>query len=683
MELSPHAYMNNIFANVTGGDATVKRTDAQGLPMTAISDQMLDAQTNYDSSNNATSTQALQEMTKNEMVSHGGAGMQQHAAHMSASQEHPTSTSGSASGGLVDKARHVGEATKSAITNAAQTVAAPSSATMSEKVGLKQPILTSVNGWSLDDVSHSFKIGGYPVVSDGILMEKQQTFNRSKIVERAVHACGSGGHGYFECTKNMSQYTKAGMFSTAGKQVPLTARFSTVTYERGFPDEARNPRGLAFKFYTEEGNYDILSVNFPVFFCRDPMLGPDNIRSQQRNPDNFQVSFDSIFDWMSLVPESMLADLWFWSDHGTPKGWRFMDGYPCHTFVWRNEKGDITYVRYKFRSLQGISNLNFDEAVKISGVDPDYAKRDLWQVINDGGKAEWEFQVQLMTPEQAKTYRFDPFDCTRVWLDTDFPYETIGRIVVNKNPTNFHRDIEQVAFSPGSMIPGVEPSPDPLLQFRTFLYRDAQYYRLGVNFHQIPVNCPFMSKMGYHPVTRDGKMRVDTNGGVEPHYYPNSYTRPPHAIPDVSNKTWFDVAATNVLESKATVLSRHASSKHEYEPGETDYIQPRLFYLNDLDDIGRQNLISNIARGLQLVSRDEVKLRFLVGCYKVDPTFAQSIWNRLQQLLKTDLENNNKNNINTKAAASPLSWQHIEKYGKTLDRVVDPSQAYKAIPMPI
>jgi hypothetical protein len=267
MQVSPNEFMQHIFSDVTGGDANVKRTDAQGLPMMRESTMVQDAQTNYDTRTTATDKQAMLEISKNE---HAVLGVPRHQGHSTATQGETESSTGSFN--ISGKLSHIGSVAKSTLSSAAEQ-AKPSNAPISEKMGMKTPTLTSSHGWPLGDCTHSYNIGGYPVVSDGVIFEKQQTFNRSKIVERAVHACGSGGFGYFECITDMSAYTKSIMFTVPGKQIPLTARFSTVTYGKEYPDSARNPRGLAFKFYTEDGNYDILSVNFSVFFTRDPALG--------------------------------------------------------------------------------------------------------------------------------------------------------------------------------------------------------------------------------------------------------------------------------------------------------------------------------------------------------------------------------------------------------------------------
>jgi len=368
------------------------------------------------------------------------------------------------------------------------------------------PFMKNAVGIPAPDLTHTFKISGYPLQADAMIMEKQQTFNRSKIVERHVHACGSGAFGYFELSKDLSDVTKAAFLTGSGKRTPVFVRFSTVTLGKEFPDSARNPRGFALKFYTAEGNHDIVGLNFPVFFVRDGAMGPDVIRSQQRDPSSFLMSYDSIFDWMSFVPESMHANTMFWSNHGTPRGWRHMHGYGCHTFKLVTAAGKETYVKFHFVAEFGRKDFTFAEAQYTSGIDPDYAKRDLYEHIAAGKEARWKAFVQLMTPEQASSTKFDPYDVTKVWPRKEFPMMEIGKLVLNKNPTNYHQQVEQAAFSPGSMVPGVEASPDSLLQMRMWFYRDSQYYRLGVNLHQIPVNAPLPSAGPQNPFSRDGQM---------------------------------------------------------------------------------------------------------------------------------------------------------------------------------
>ncbi|CAE6462926.1 unnamed protein product [Rhizoctonia solani] len=278
----------------------------------------------------------------------------------------------------------------------------------------------------------------------------------------------SSRFGYFQVTGDVSHLTKAA-FLQPGKKTPAYTRFSTVTYGREFPDSARNPRGFATKFYTEEGNYDLVGLNWPVFFVRDPFMGPDNIRSQQRNPKSGLIDYNAWFDFLGNVPESQHAGLMLLSDHGTPVGWRFMS----------------------------TKEFTHEEAIAMCGEDPDFAKRDLWQHIEKGGDARWTMFVQVLTPEDLASGKldFDPFDVTKVWPRSKFPMQEVGELVLNRNPEDYHRDVEQAAFSPGSLVPGIELSPDTLLQWRAFFYRDAQYHRLGsANIHQIPVNCPFMAR---------------------------------------------------------------------------------------------------------------------------------------------------------------------------------------------
>jgi catalase len=315
----------------------------------------------------------------------------------------------------------------------------------------------------------------------------------------------------------MSGLTKAAFLRDAGVKTPVFARFSTVTLGREFPDSARNPRGFALKFYTGEGNYDIVGLNFPIFFCRDPIQGPDVIRSQSRSPKNFFLDYNSLFDLLANSPEGNHAGMMFFSDHGTPVGWRHEHGYGCHTFKWVNKDGKFVYIKYHFLADGGQKQFSMPEAILHCGEDPDFAKRDLWDAIEDGERISWTAHVQIMEPDEADPTKldFDPFDVTKVWPRGQFPMHEFGKLVLNKNPENFHRDVEQAAFSPGSMVPGIEDSPDPLLQFRMFFYRDAQYHRIGVNLHQIPVNCPFMSG-SLSSLNFDGQMRVDANHGGKP-----------------------------------------------------------------------------------------------------------------------------------------------------------------------
>ncbi|KAF2751350.1 heme-dependent catalase [Sporormia fimetaria CBS 119925] len=476
---------------------------------------------------------------------------------------------------------------------------------------------TTTEGIPWPDAEHSKTIGGIPVASDIFLFQKQQHFNRSKNLERMVHPCGSGAFGFFECTKNVADLTKANFLSSVGEKTPIFIRFSTVTPGREYADEARNPRGFAIKFYTMEGNYDIVGLNFPVFFCRDPIQGPDVIRSQWRNPQNFLFDYDAIFDLLGNTPEGNHAGLMFFSDHGTPVGWRFNHGYGCHTFKWVNAEGKFVYIKYHFIAKHGQKQFTQEEATKMCGEDPDYSKRDLWETIEKGEQIEWTAYVQVMKPEDADPEKlgFDPFDVTKVWPRSQFPMQEFGRLVLNKNPENYHRDVEQAAFSPGSMVPGIEDSPDPLLQFRMFFYRDAQYHRIGVNLHQVPVNCPFMAK-SYSPLAFDGNMRVDANHAFNKPYAPNSFA---HKFrPDVAEAPY--QVSDNIMSRKSHYW--HEGKKNEYD-------QARELWTRVMTEKERQNTITNTVNMLKFVKYDDIKKKYLAQQYNIAPDYAKGIYDNL------------------------------------------------------
>ncbi|KAG9388999.1 KatE Catalase [Pyrenophora tritici-repentis] len=480
------------------------------------------------------------------------------------------------------------------------------------------PYFTNNEGHPWPDTAHSKTVGGLPLASDVWLFQKQQTFNRSKNLERMVHPCGSGAFGYFECTQKVDQLTKANFLSSVGEKTPVFVRFSTVTVGREYPDEARNPRGFAIKFYTAEGNYDIVGLNFPVFFCRDPIQGPDVIRSQARNPKNFLPDYDAIFDLLANTPESNHAGLMFFSDHGTPVGWRFNHGYGCHTFKWVNAQGKFVYIKYHFIAKHGQKQFTQEQATRMCGEDPDFSKRDLWETIESGTEPlEWTAMVQVMEPQDADPEKlgFDPFDVTKIWPRAQFPMREFGRLVLNKNPENYHRDVEQAAFSPGSMVPGIEDSPDPLLQFRMFFYRDAQYHRIGVNLHQIPVNCPFLSK-SFSPLQFDGPMRVDANHAGNKQYTPNSFA---HKFrPDVAEAPY---------QVSDNIVSRKSHYWHEAKRNEYD--QPRELWSRVMTEEQRQNTIKNTFNMLKFVGYADIQKKYLAQVYNIGTDYARGIYDLL------------------------------------------------------
>ncbi|BGP30006.1 hypothetical protein JCM10296v2_001758 [Rhodotorula toruloides] len=465
-------------------------------------------------------------------------------------------------------------------------------------------LYTTNFGQILPDSAHSLDVGGIPTTIDTALFEKQQTFNRSKTRERIVHPCGSAAFGSFTVAHDVSKYTKAD-FLQPGTVTPVFTRFSTVTYGREHPDQARNPRGFAVKFYTASGYYDLVGMNWPSFFVREPFMGPDVIRSQQRNPRNFLIDYNA---WR-------LGALLL-SDEGTPVGWKQMNGFGCHTFRWTNKEGGSVFVKYHWICQQEKKNFSYDEAVRMCGEDPDYAERDLWEYIENGNAARWTMKVQLMTPEEATSVDFDPFDVTKFWPESQFPLVEVGELKLDSNPENYHRDVEQAAFSPGSLVPGIELSPDSLLCWRAWFYRDTQYDRLGsANIHQIPVNCPFMAKQ-HSPDNYAGNMRVDGNTLSKPVYM--SYLLPRSGAPTTDTTPSFDVTAVETpMQVASNVLSRMGHYCHEGHPSEY-----------------WANLHSNTGRLLKFAD-EIVKKNYLIQLYASSPAYANGVYKGLPEKPKT------------------------------------------------
>ncbi|WWD05385.1 hypothetical protein V865_003460 [Kwoniella europaea PYCC6329] len=496
------------------------------------------------------------------------------------------------------------------------------------------PYYTSNFGQLLPDSGHPLNVGGIPYQGDALLLEKQQAFDRSKLQERIVHPAGWAAFGKFTVTKDVSKFTKASFLSSVGKSTPIFCRLSTVTYGREYPDAARNPRGFAVKFYTDEGNYDMVGLNWPVFFVRDPFQGPDNIRSQQRNPQNFLLDFNAWFDFLANVPESQHAGMMLLSDHATPDGNHF-SAYGCHTFKWVNAEGSFVYVKYHFRPHHGAKQFDFDQTIMTQGVDPDYSKRQLYETLKNGGTYKWTMMIQVMTPEEASQTNFDPFDVTKIWPRGQFPMQEVGEIELNRNPEDYHRDVEQAAFSPGSLVPGIELSPDTLLNWRAFFYRDAQYTRLqSANIHQIPVNCPFLSKF-HSPDNYWGSMRVDGDVARKPTYFPNSYqsTDPSSRAPTFAGKSVAEVPH----QAASNIVSRQSHWQHEGEP--TEYDQVRELYTRVMTDTQREHLHSNTAKLLKFADTI-VQHKYLVQQCAISPRYAQAIYDLLpaDQQAKLDIE---------------------------------------------
>jgi catalase len=382
---------------------------------------------------------------------------------------------------------------------------------------------TRQNGAPAESDRNSLTVGpdGPIVLHDVQLVETLASFNRERVPERSPHAKGSGAFGRFEVTADVSAYTRAAVFQP-GASSRMLARFSTVAGEQGSPDTWRDVRGFALRFYTEEGNLDIVGNNTPVFFLRDPMKFPHFIRSQKRLPDSGLRDNTMQFDFWTLNPESAHQVTYLMGDRGLPRDWRHMNGYSSHTYSWINADGELFWVKYHFISDQGVENMTNEEAARLAGADADFHRRDLFEAIERGEFPSWTVKVQLMPYADAKTYRFNPFDLTKVWPHADYPLVEVGRFTLDENPVNFFAQIEQAAFAPSNTVPGTGVSPDKMLLGRMFAYADAQRTRIGSNYNQLPVNQPV------HPVnsyTFDGHMRYE-HSGAAPVYAPNSFGRP-------------------------------------------------------------------------------------------------------------------------------------------------------------
>ena len=382
---------------------------------------------------------------------------------------------------------------------------------------------TTEAGAPRESDEHSLSVGsnGPLLLHDVALVEKLARFDRERVPERSPHAKGSGAFGEFTVTQDVSRYTKA-KFLQPGTRTRMLARFSTVAGELGSPDTWRDVRGFALKFYTEDGNFDMVGNNTPVFFVRDPMKFPDFIHSQKRMPDTGLRSSNMQWDFWSLSPETSHQVAYLMGDRGLPRSWRHMNGYSSHTYMWVNQSGEKFWVKYHFHTNQGVQNLTNEEAARLAGEDADFHRRDLFEAIQRGEFPSWRFSVQVMPYAEAKTYRFNPFDLTKTWSHKDYPLIEVGEFVLNENPVNHFAHIEQAAFSPSNTVPGTGVSPDKMLLGRVFSYPDAQRHRIGTNYNQLPVNQPVSPVNNYG---KEGAMEYHHSGNA-PVYSPNSYGRP-------------------------------------------------------------------------------------------------------------------------------------------------------------
>jgi len=418
------------------------------------------------------------------------------------------------------------------------------------------------------------------LLQDHVLIDETAHFDRERIPERVVHAKGAGAFGHFEVTHDISKYSKAAVFAEIGKKTPIAIRFSTVGGESGSADTVRDPRGFAVKFYTEEGNWDLVGNNTPIFFIRDPILFPSFIHTQKRNPATHLKDPDMFWDFISLRPETTHQVSFLFSDRGLPNGYRFMNGYGSHTFKLVNAQGEAVYCKFHLKSDQGIRNLDTKTAHELSADDPDYSIRDLYNAVAKGDSPSWSLKIQVMTFEEAEKFRFNPFDLTKVWSQKEFPLIPVGRLVLDRNPKDYFAEVEQVAFSPAHLVPGIEPSPDKMLQGRLFSYTDTHRHRLGTNYLHLPVNCPYRSRtLNYQ---RDGPMTFKTDYAGYPNYFPNSFAGPANA-PAALDSTFQvsgDVARYNTAD-------------------DDNFTQVTTFWQDVLSEEERQRLVANIAGHLK------------------------------------------------------------------------------------
>ncbi len=471
------------------------------------------------------------------------------------------------------------------------------------------PPTTNDAGIPVESDEHSLTVGpdGPILLQDHYLIEQMAQFNRERIPERQPHAKGSGAFGRFEVTNDVSAYTKAAVFQP-GTKTDMLARFSTVAGERGSPDTWRDPRGFALKFYTSDGNYDMVGNNTPVFFIKDPMKFQHFIRSQKRRADNNLRDHDMQWDFWTLSPESAHQVTWLMGDRGIPRTWRHMNGYSSHTYMWINASNEKFWVQYHFKTDQGIEFFTQDEADQMASADTDYHTRDLFEAIRRGDHPSWTLHVQVMPFAEADEYRFNPFDMTKVWPHSDYPLIQVGRMTLDRNPTDHHTEIEQAAFEPNSLVPGIGPSPDRMLLARLFSYADAHRARIGTNYKQLTVNAPHVP---VHSYSKDGAMRLLPV--TDPVYAPNSKGGP-KADPALSGP------AASWPTSGEIVHAAYVSHSED-----DDWGQAGTLVRDVLDDSGRARLVENIVGHLLDAVTEPVLRRAFEYWHNVDTDLGDRV----------------------------------------------------------
>jgi catalase len=466
--------------------------------------------------------------------------------------------------------------------------------------------LTTSAGCPVSDNQNIITAGknGPQLLQDVWFLEKLAHFDREVIPERRMHAKGSGAYGTFTVTHDISQYTRAKIFSDIGKKTDFFARFTTVAGERGAADAERDIRGFALKFYTEEGNWDLVGNNTPVFFLRDPLKFPDLNHAVKRDPRTNMRSAQNNWDFWTSLPEALHQITIVMSERGIPASYRHMDGFGSHTFSLINSDNERTWVKFHFKSNQGIKNLTNAEANKLIGEDRESHQADLFNTLEAGGKPSWQLKIQVMSDKQAQDSPYNPFDLTKVWSHADYPLIDVGVLELNRNPENFFAEVEQSAFNPANIVPGISFSPDKMLQGRLFSYGDAQRYRLGVNHHSIPVNAPRCPVHSYH---RDGAMRVDGNYGGTIGYEPNSQGE------------WQEQADF----SEPPLNLSGAAMRWDHREDDDYFSQPGALF-NLMNEKQQQALFANTADSISGASID-IQKRHIRHCLKADQAYGEGI----------------------------------------------------------
>ncbi|WP_026553601.1 catalase [Arthrobacter sp. H20] len=482
---------------------------------------------------------------------------------------------------------------------------------------------TTQSGAPVVDDANSASLGrdGAIPLTDHYLIEKLAQFNRERVPERVVHAKGGGAFGVFETTSDVSQYTRASLFQP-GATTETLLRFSSVAGEQGSPDTWRDPRGFALKFYTDEGNYDLVGNNTPVFFIRDGIKFPDFIHSQKRLPGTNLRDPDMQWDFWTLSPESAHQVTWLMGDRGLPNSWRTMNGYGSHTYMWINEGGEKFWVKYHFKSNQGHEVLTGDQAEALAGSDADHHLRDLSENITAGNFPSWDLKVQVMPFDDAKDYRFNPFDLTKVWPQADYPLIPVGKLTLNRNPENYFAQIEQATFAPSNFVPGIAASPDRMLQARIFSYADAHRYRVGTNHAQLPVNAPKNEVRNY---SKDGAARYSFNSPSTPVYAPNSVGGP------VADPAQY--GPHGGWENDGDLV-RAAHSLHAEDD---DFGQAGTLYRDVFDDGERARFLDTITGAVGGVTIDAIRERAIAYWTSVDAELGA----KLRAALGTDANGGN------------------------------------------